>query len=56
MLSNTFKDSFGPGASVILLGVVAMNEMVAPIVLRICLLRSGEAGKKQGVDFAAGGH
>lgn len=56
VLSNTFKDSFGPGASVILLGVVAMNEMVAPIVLRICLLRSGEAGKKQGVDFAAGGH
>ena len=56
VLANTFKDSFGPGASVILLGVVGMNEMVAPIVLRICLLRSGEAGKKQGVDFAAGGH
>ena len=37
-------------------GVVGMNEMVAPIVLRICLLRSGEAGKKAGVDFASGGH
>jgi Kef-type K+ transport system membrane component KefB len=56
VLSSTFKDSFGPGASVILLGVVGLNEMVAPIVLRICILRSGEAGKKAGVDFAAGGH
>lgn len=55
VLRNTFK-SFGEQASVVMLGVVAMNEMIAPIVLRICLLRSGEAGKKTGVDFAAGGH
>ena len=41
-------------AAVILFGVVGFNELCAPIVLRIMLLRSGEAGKKQGVDFAAG--
>jgi Kef-type K+ transport system membrane component KefB len=53
VLKNTFP-SFGDGAAVILFGVVGFNECVAPIVLRIMLLRSGEAGKKQGVDFATG--
>lgn len=53
VLKNTFP-SFGEGASVILFGVVGLNECVAPIVLRLMLMRSGEAGKKQGVDFAAG--
>jgi len=51
-LQNTLT-SFGDGAAVILFGVVGFNECVAPIVLRVMLLRSGEAGKKQGVDFAA---
>jgi len=55
VLQRTFP-SFGNEASVILFGVVGMNECVAPVILRIMLLRSGEAGKKQGVDFAAGGH
>ena len=55
VLKNTFP-SFGDGAAVILFGVVGFNECIAPIVLRMMLLRSGEAGKKQGVDFAAGGH
>ena len=55
VLKNTFP-SFGDGAAVILFGVVGFNECIAPIILRIMLLRSGEAGKKQGVDFAAGGH
>jgi Kef-type K+ transport system membrane component KefB len=53
VLKNTFP-SFGDGAAVILFGVVGLNECVAPIVLRVMLMRSGEAGKKQGVDFAAG--
>lgn len=53
VLKNTFP-SFGDGAAVILFGVVGFNECVAPVVLRVMLLRSGEAGKKQGVDFAAG--
>ena len=55
VLKNTFP-SFGDGAAVILFGVVGFNECIAPIVLRVMLMRSGEAGKKQGVDFAAGGH
>jgi Kef-type K+ transport system membrane component KefB len=53
VLKNTFP-SFGDGAAVILFGVVGLNECVAPIILRVMLMRSGEAGKKQGVDFAAG--
>jgi Kef-type K+ transport system membrane component KefB len=53
VLQRTFP-SFGNEASVILFGVVGMNECVAPVILRVMLLRSGEAGKKQGVDFAAG--
>jgi Kef-type K+ transport system membrane component KefB len=56
VLKTTFDKSFGPAASVILFGVVGFNEAVAPVILRRMLLTSGEAGKKQGVDFAAGGH
>jgi Kef-type K+ transport system membrane component KefB len=56
VLRNNFSDSFGNGAAVILLGVVGFNECIAPVILRIMLMRSGEAGKKQGLDFAAGGH
>jgi Kef-type K+ transport system membrane component KefB len=56
VLQKTFLGSFGKGAAAILFGVVGFNEAVAPVILRIMLLRSGEAGKKQGVDFAAGGH
>ncbi len=48
--------AFGTQASTIVVGVVALNEMVAPVILRMMLMRSGEAGKKKGVDFAAGGH
>ena len=61
VLKNTlpqfgFDQEAGDTAAVILFGVVGFNECVAPIILRIMLIRSGEAGKKQGVDFAAGGH
>jgi Kef-type K+ transport system membrane component KefB len=56
VLRTTFADSFGDGAAVILLGVVGFNESVAPPILRRILIKTGEAGKKQGVDFAAGGH
>jgi Kef-type K+ transport system membrane component KefB len=48
--------SFGAEAAVILFGVVGFNECIAPIILRAMLLRSGEAGRKAAVDFAAGGH
>ena len=53
VLVNTFP-SFGSKAAVILFGVVGFNECVAPVILRAMLMRSGEAGKKQGVDFASG--
>jgi hypothetical protein len=56
VLRTNFRTSFGEGAATILLGVVGFNECVAPVILRIMLMRSGEAGKKQGQDFAAGGH
>ncbi len=36
---------FGGDASAVALGVVAMNELVAPAVYRLALLRSGEAGR-----------
>ncbi|MEJ7602432.1 MAG: cation:proton antiporter [Kofleriaceae bacterium] len=55
VLTKSFP-SFGPEAAVILFGVVGLNECIAPILLRLMLVRSGEAGKKQGVDFAASGH
>ena len=55
VLQKTFP-SFGNQAAVILFGVVGLNEIVAPVVLRGMLMKSGEAGKKAGVDFAAGGH
>jgi Kef-type K+ transport system membrane component KefB len=53
VLKDTFP-TFGGKAAVILFGVVGFNELVAPVILRVMLMRSGEAGKKQGVDFAAG--
>lgn len=55
VLQKTFP-SFGNEAAVILFGVVGFNEAVSPVILRAMLMRSGEAGKKQGIDFAAGGH
>jgi len=56
VLRTNFQSSFGNGAATILLGVVGFNECVAPPILRLMLVRSGETGKKQGADFAAGSH
>jgi Kef-type K+ transport system membrane component KefB len=44
--------TFGPAAAVLLLGVLAVNQLVSPILLKAALVRSGEAGRKAGVDFA----
>jgi len=60
---KTFPN-FGAGASALVLGVVAINEMLAPVAYRLALVRSGEAGKLQeigevaggGVPVSAGGH
>lgn len=45
--------TFGNEAAVILFGVVGMNELVAPVVLKAVLMRSGEAGRRQASDFAS---
>ena len=45
--------TFGPGASVIILGIIAVNQLIPPIALRIALVRSGEVGKKQTGEFHA---
>lgn len=43
---KTFPN-FGAGASALVLGVVAINEMLAPVAYRWALVKSGEAGKLQ---------
>jgi Kef-type K+ transport system membrane component KefB len=57
--------SVGQSAGTLVLGVVALNEMVMPIIYRFALLRSGEAGRLAnhsaafpivGSDSASGGH
>jgi len=52
LVRRTFP-AFGEEAFALVFGLVATNEMIAPIVLRIALLRSGEAGKRATHDFAA---
>ncbi len=44
LFARTFP-MFGEGASALTLGIVALNEIVAPIFFRWALVRSGEAGK-----------
>jgi Kef-type K+ transport system membrane component KefB len=46
--------SFGAKASVIMLSLLGVNLLFSPVLLRGALLRSGEAGRKQASDFAAG--
>jgi Kef-type K+ transport system membrane component KefB len=45
IFSRTFPQ-FGAEASALVFGVVALNELLAPIAFRIALIRSGEAGKR----------
>ena len=39
--------SIGEGAAALVFGGVAINEMIAPILYRFALVRSGEAGQAQ---------
>jgi Kef-type K+ transport system membrane component KefB len=50
LIQKTFP-TFGNEAAVIVFGVVAVNELIAPVILRALLLRSGEAGKREATDF-----
>jgi Kef-type K+ transport system membrane component KefB len=45
--------SFGPPAAVLLLSVVGVNQLLAPLLLRRSLIRSGEAGKRNLAGFAS---
>jgi Kef-type K+ transport system membrane component KefB len=45
LFARTFPE-FGPEASALTLGVVALNELLAPAAYRLALLRSGEAGRR----------
>lgn len=44
--------SFGAPAAVLLLSVVGLNQLFAPVLLRLSLIRSGEAGKRATQVFA----
>jgi Kef-type K+ transport system membrane component KefB len=44
--------SFGAPAAVLLLSVVGLNQLFAPVLLRLSLVRSGEAGKRDVRAFA----
>ncbi len=44
--------SFGQPAAVLLLSVVGVNQLIAPLLLRMSLVRSGEAGKRAPRNFA----
>jgi len=50
LVRETFP-SFGEQAATVVFGVVATNEVIAPVVLRLMILRSGEAGKRAAVPL-----
>jgi Kef-type K+ transport system membrane component KefB len=51
LVRRTFPE-FGDAAFALVVGVVACNEMIAPVILRVAFLRSGEAGRRATHDFA----
>lgn len=52
LVRRTFP-AFGDAAFALVVGVVATNELVAPVLLRLALVKSGEAGQRAP---ASGGH
>lgn len=46
--------TFGQPAAVLLLSVVGVNQLIAPLLLRMSLVRSGEAGKRAQMNFVSG--
>jgi Kef-type K+ transport system membrane component KefB len=45
LFTRTFPQ-FGAAASALVFGVVALNELIAPVLFRLALVRSGEAGAR----------
>ncbi len=54
LLERTFP-RLGPPAAVLILGVVALNQIVTPVLTRWALVRSGEAGARREVELGEGG-
>jgi Kef-type K+ transport system membrane component KefB len=50
ILQSTFP-TFGQHAAAIVFGVVGINEIISPVILRVVLVRSGEAGKRAAVKL-----
>jgi Kef-type K+ transport system membrane component KefB len=50
LVQRTFP-SFGNAAAAVIFGVIGTNELIAPVILRLFLVRSGEAGKRQTLDI-----
>jgi Kef-type K+ transport system membrane component KefB len=48
LFTKTFPQ-FGASASALVFGVVALNELIAPVLFRISLVRSGESGGRHNV-------
>jgi Kef-type K+ transport system membrane component KefB len=57
LVERTFPD-FGEPLGVLVLGVVALNELIMPVLFRLALVRSGEAGALAvpATDGAVGPH
>lgn len=49
LFARTFPE-FGADASALIFGVVTVNELVAPVLYRFVLVRSGEAGRTEPVQ------
>jgi Kef-type K+ transport system membrane component KefB len=55
LFAKTFP-TFGAEASALTLGIVALNEMVAPVIYRFALVRSGEAGQAAPASTSPASH
>ena len=53
LFTRTFPQ-FGASASALVFGVVALNELIAPVLFRLALVRSGEAGGRHRPDPGGG--
>lgn len=51
IMARTFP-SFGIEAQALVLGVVGLNQLITPVILRIALIKSGEAGKRADISLA----
>jgi Kef-type K+ transport system membrane component KefB len=51
IMQRTFGE-LGDKISVLVLAVVAINQMIGPVLMRIGLVKAGEVGKKARVEFA----